>query len=106
MHAVSQGALGIECRRNDRTVIEMMNALNHEDTLLRIIAERTFLAKLEGGCSAPVGVLSRVNEQSIFLEGCVLSQDGTQRLHDKFEIKFDSSLGNLVHIVIIVLKKT
>lgn len=105
MHAVSQGALGIECRRNDRMVIEMMNALNHEDTLLRIIAERTFLAKLEGGCSAPVGVLSRVNEQSIFLEGCVLSQDGTQRLHDKFEIKFDSSLASCDCPIVSLMRK-
>lgn len=100
MHAVSQGALGIECRRNDRLVIEMVNELNHEETLLRIIAERTFLAKLEGGCSAPVGVFSRVNENSIFLEGCVLNQTGTERLQEKFEMKFDSSLGEHFYDVI------
>lgn len=96
MHAVSQGALGIECRRNDRQVIEMMNSLNDEDTVLKIIAERTFLAKLEGGCSAPVGVTSRVSATSIFLEGCVLDHEGVRRIDDKFEIKFDSSLGNLI----------
>lgn len=69
MHAVSQGALGIECRLNDLTVIQMVNKLNHEETLLRCIAERTFLARLEGGCSAPVGVISRVTDHSIYLEG-------------------------------------
>lgn len=95
MHAVSQGALGIECRRNDRQVIEMVNTLNDEDTLLKIIAERTFLAKLEGGCSAPVGVVSKITSSSIFLEGCVLDQDGERRLQDKFEIKFDSILGSI-----------
>jgi hypothetical protein len=92
MYAVSQGALGIECRRNDLLVIQMLNELNHEDTLLGIIAERTFLAKLEGGCSAPVGVTSRVTKTSVCLEGCVLDQEGKQRLFDKFEIKFESSL--------------
>ena len=95
MHAVSQGALGIECRRNDRQVIEMVNSLNDEDTLLKIIAERTFLAKLEGGCSAPVGVTSRISPTSICLEGCVLDHDGIRRIDDKFEIKFDTSLGTL-----------
>jgi len=105
MHAVSQGALGIECRRNDRFVIEMMNELNHEETLLRIIAERTFLAKLEGGCSAPVGVISRVDEKSIFLEGCVLNQEGTQRLQDKFEINFDSSLVECDCPIISIMRK-
>ena len=92
MHAVSQGALGIQCRSNDLLVIQMVNELNHEDTLLRIIAERTLLAKLEGGCSAPVGVISKITNSSICLEGCVLDQEGTQRLQDRFEIKFDSSL--------------
>lgn len=105
MHAVSQGALGIECRRNDRLVIEMVNSLNHEETLLRIIAERTFLAKLEGGCSAPVGVTSRVDESLIFLEGCVLDQDGTRRLQDKFEIKFESSLNPSDCPVLSIMKK-
>jgi len=105
MHAVSQGALGIECRRNDRLVIEMVNALNHEETLLRIIAERTFLATLEGGCSAPVGVISSVDESSIFLEGCVLDQDGTKRLQDKFELKFEGSLHPSDCPVLSMMKK-
>lgn len=105
MHAVSQGALGIECRRNDRLVIEMVNALNDEETLLKIIAERTFLAKLEGGCSAPVGVVSRIDATSIFLEGCVLDQEGTQRLQEKFEIKFDSSSDGSDCPVVSLIKK-
>lgn len=91
MHAVSQGALGIECRLNDLQVIKMINQLNHEETLLRCIAERTFLARIEGGCSAPVGVISKVTDQSISLEGVVLSADGTQRIFDKFEINFNNS---------------
>lgn len=105
MHAVSQGALGIESRRNDRLVIEMINELNHEETLLRIIAERTFLAKLEGGCSAPVGVISRVDDKSIYLEGCVLNHEGTERLQDKFEIKFESSLEASGCPVVSILRK-
>jgi hypothetical protein len=95
MHAVSQGALGIECRRDDFHVIKMLTQLNDEETVLRCVAERTFLAKLEGGCSAPVGVDSKVTKDSILLEGVVLDLDGTRRIQDKFEINFDSSLDNL-----------
>jgi hypothetical protein len=90
MHAVSQGALGIECRRDDTFMIRMLNGLNHEETLIRCIAERTFLAALEGGCSAPVGVFSSVNESSISLEGIVLDLDGTQAIKDRFEMDFNS----------------
>jgi hydroxymethylbilane synthase len=90
-YAVSQGALAVECRRNDLEVIRMLNALNDEDTLLQCIAERTFLAKLEGGCSAPVGVNSKITKESLFIEGCALNLDGSQRIYDKFEIKFAGS---------------
>lgn len=91
MHAVSQGALGVECRRDDLTVIKMINRLNHEDTLLRCIAERTFLAKLEGGCSAPIGVSSKITKDSIILEGAVFNLEGTQRIQDRFEMRFENS---------------
>lgn len=91
MHAVSQGALGIQSRRDDLEMIKMINGLNDEDTLLRCIAERTFLAALEGGCSAPVGAFSKVTENSIFLEGAVFDLEGTIKIADKFEISFDSN---------------
>lgn len=94
MHAVSQGALGIECRLNDLEIITMINRLNDENTLLRCIAERTFLARLEGGCSAPVGVVSKVTENSILLEGVVLDLCGQQRVYDKFEIQFSNARLN------------
>ena len=94
MHAVSQGALGIECRLNDLEMIQMINRLNDETTLLRCIAERTFLARLEGGCSAPVGVVSKVTDDYILLEGLVLDLCGNQKIYDKFEIKFSNSTLN------------
>lgn len=102
MHAVSQGALGIESRRNDLTVINMLNRLNHEETLLRCIAERTFLAKLEGGCSAPIAVTSQVNEKSIVLEGAVFNLEGTQRIQDKFEMHFENSLNTCCPLLTIL----
>lgn len=89
IHAVSQGALGVECRRDDLTVISMLNRLNDEKTLLQCIAERTFLAKLEGGCSAPIAAHSGITDNSIWLEGAVFDLEGTRRIQDRFEIKFD-----------------
>lgn len=91
LHAVSQGALGVESRRDDIEVINMLNRLNDEETFLRCIAERTFLAKLEGGCSAPIGVNSCVTKNSIILEGAVFDLEGTRRIQDKFEMKFEES---------------
>jgi hydroxymethylbilane synthase len=102
MHAVSQGALGIECRKNDIDLIKMINKLNDEETLLKCVAERTFLAKLEGGCSAPVGVSSKIDQTSIILEGVVLNLDGTKRIQDKFEMRFDSLLDECCPVISIM----
>lgn len=90
MYAVSQGALGVQCRKDDSVVVNMLNRLNDEETVLRCIAERTFLAKLEGGCSAPIGVSSRVTENSICLEGAVFDLEGTIQIKGRFEIDFDN----------------
>ncbi|RNA43739.1 hydroxymethylbilane synthase [Brachionus plicatilis] len=94
LHAVSQGALGVESRRNDIEVIRMLNRLNDEETLLRCIAERTFLAKLEGGCSAPIGINSSIIKNSIILEGAVFDLEGTRRIQDRFEMNFQDSPGD------------
>ena len=93
MHAVSQGALGIESRSDDLFVIKLINSLNHEETLLRCIAERTFLAKLEGGCSAPIGVTSHITQASIVLEGGVFDLEGLRCVKDKFEMRFDGNVN-------------
>jgi porphobilinogen deaminase len=89
MHAVSQGALGVECRQDDDLIIKMLNRLSDEDTVLRCIAERAFLTTLNGGCSAPIGVNSRITENGIELEGVVSSLDGEFRNYAKFETSFD-----------------
>jgi hydroxymethylbilane synthase len=45
LYAIGQGALGIECRHNDKDTIQMLSVLNHESTVIRCIAERAFLKR-------------------------------------------------------------
>ena len=45
LYAIAQGALGIECRHNDKDTIQMLAVLNHEATVIRCIAERAFLRR-------------------------------------------------------------
>ena len=45
LYAIGQGALGIECRHNDRDTIQMLSVLNHEQSVIRCIAERAFLRR-------------------------------------------------------------
>lgn len=79
LHAVGQGALGIECRTEDPEVLAVVRALQHQPTAYRCHAERAFLRELEGGCQVPIGVNTSIEGDNLTLVGMVSSLDG-QRL--------------------------
>ncbi len=74
--AVSQGAIALEIRENDNDIQEVIDEVNHTDTLNAVLAERAFLRTLQGGCQVPVGCYSEMNTDSITLTGIVSSLDG------------------------------
>jgi hydroxymethylbilane synthase len=76
LHAVGQGALGIECRIDDADVLEVLKALQHSATAARCLAERSFLRSLEGGCQVPIGVNTLIEGDNLTLTGMVATLDG------------------------------
>ncbi|MFM7635681.1 MAG: hydroxymethylbilane synthase, partial [Cyanobacteriota bacterium] len=86
LHAVGQGALGIECREGDAAVLEQIKVLEHTPTARRCLAERAFLRELEGGCQVPIGVNSHFdgpdNTGELVLTGMVASLDGERLIRD------------------------
>lgn len=79
--AVGQGALGIECRSNDEGVRELLGLLNDPDTERTVLAERSFLGTLQGGCQVPIGAHAVIVDRSgslpvLELTGIVGSPDG------------------------------
>jgi hydroxymethylbilane synthase len=82
LHAVGQGALGIECREGDTAVLNQIKALEHLPTARRCLAERAFLRELEGGCQVPIGVNSRLEGDELLLTGMVASLDGQRLIRD------------------------
>jgi hydroxymethylbilane synthase len=75
--APAQGALAVECRAADTDLVEALAALDHRATRAAVTAERSLLATLEAGCSAPVAALAEVTEDDeIYLRGAVISVDG------------------------------
>ncbi|HUQ72165.1 MAG TPA: hydroxymethylbilane synthase [Planctomycetaceae bacterium] len=72
-HAVSQGALGLECRSDDAAVCELLHRLIHAPTWAAAIAERSLLSALRAGCHAPVGVATKLIDDGLHLEVVVLS---------------------------------
>ena len=74
--AVGQGALGLECRSNDQSTLDLIMPLMHAETNACVRAERAFNAYLEGGCQVPIAGFATLENQTLFLEGRVGSADG------------------------------
>ncbi|MEL6385540.1 MAG: hydroxymethylbilane synthase [Cyanobacteria bacterium J06626_18] len=83
LHAVSQGALGIECREGDEEILAVIKTLEHETTAHRCLAERAFLRELEGGCQVPIGVNTAIEGETLTLIGLVASLDGQTLIKDQ-----------------------
>jgi hydroxymethylbilane synthase len=78
--AVGQGALGLECRADDREALAVVDALNHLPTRRAVLAERAMLSALGGGCQVPMGVVSRADGDVLTLRGAVVRPDGGARV--------------------------
>jgi hydroxymethylbilane synthase len=79
--AVGQGALGVEIRREDGQVAELVGALNDEATAACVAAERGLLAALGGGCANPIGAVAEVEGGGVIaLRALVGSRDGKTML--------------------------
>ncbi len=93
--AVGQGALGLECRADDRPTQSALARLNDPPTQAAVTAERRLLATLRGGCLAPIGAWGRVEEGHLALDAVVLDHRGRKRLSAQgvAAIKDASGLG-------------
>ncbi|MBI5195227.1 MAG: hydroxymethylbilane synthase [Nitrospirae bacterium] len=99
--AIAQGAVGIECRTDDKFINELIAPLNHEKTSICVRAERAFLKKLEGGCQVPIAAHARLVESQgsksdasrithhelLFMEGLVGSVSGDRIIKDSIQGK-------------------
>ena len=74
--AVGQGALAIETREDDKETRDMLAFLRDDDTICCTEAERSFLARVEGGCQVPVGVYATAEGDGLKVEAVIASLDG------------------------------
>lgn len=74
--SVAQGALGIENRKNDLFIKEILSKINDEDSERIVKAERSFMKRLDGGCHVPMGAYAWIEEDTMKLVGVVSTVDG------------------------------
>jgi hydroxymethylbilane synthase len=81
--AVTQGVIGIECRRGDARTAELLLALEHTPTRMVMDAERAFAARLGGSCQSPIAAYAELEAHNITLRGLVAEPDGSRLLRDR-----------------------
>lgn len=76
--AVGQGALTLECRKDDARIQAYLAPLNHKESERTITTERALLAGLNGSCQTPIGGHATIQEDGrIRLEAMIASLSGT-----------------------------
>ncbi|KAG6869044.1 hypothetical protein C0993_004717 [Termitomyces sp. T159_Od127] len=97
-HAVSQGALAVEIRSDDVEALALCRMLTHWETEWMCLAERACLRALEGGCSVPIGVSSKLDVESgdqkaatLTLTGCVTALAGDLHVEHTVQVRVTSA---------------
>jgi hydroxymethylbilane synthase len=80
--AIGQGAIGIECRRDDSTTLDIINPLNDRTTQHCVHAERAFSKRLYGGCQLPIAAHAIMEGIELSLTGLVGRVDGSEIIMD------------------------
>ncbi|QDP02581.1 hydroxymethylbilane synthase [Thalassotalea sp. PS06] len=83
--ANGQGAVGIECRTDDKRVKALLAPLEHQETRIRVLAERAMNTQLQGGCQVPIGGFATLNNDQVYLRGLVGRPDGSEMIEAEIQ---------------------
>lgn len=75
--AVGQGALGVECREDDKELLNELQKLSDKETWDTVLAERTYLAAMDGGCQVPIAGHAVMNGDEITFTGLIAAPDAS-----------------------------
>lgn len=75
--AVGQGAIGIEARKDDTRVCDILARIDHADTFIAVACERAFLAALDGSCKTPIAGHATISGDAIQFRGLIARPEGS-----------------------------
>jgi len=77
--AIGQGAIALQCRKDDQKTLNILKAINDEETYYCIQAERALLEAIGGDCDTAIGGLAKLSNDKIFLKSELFSDDGNKK---------------------------
>ena len=75
--SAAQGAIGIEIRKGDDAMRDLLEPINCQDTSICVRAERAMVEILDGSCQTPIGALAQLDGDQLTLEGLAALPDGS-----------------------------
>ncbi|WP_321308428.1 hydroxymethylbilane synthase [Marinifilum fragile] len=90
--AIGQGAIAIECRDNDEETIALVEKVNHEPTMHAVLAERAFMAEIEGGCKFPLAAHAVVSDDHLTMIAIVGDLKTNQFIVEQIEVTIEKSV--------------
>jgi hydroxymethylbilane synthase len=96
--APGQGALAIEARGGSELLLDrILDGLDHGTSHLTALAERSVLARLQAGCSAPIGATAVVDGELLLLTASVYQPDGTRQVTSSHALVLEGAAAERVH---------
>jgi hydroxymethylbilane synthase len=83
--AIGQGALAVECRREDTFMGELLMPLEDASTRIAVTAERAFLGRLDAGCQAPIAAFAQLVDGRVTMDALIASPDGGRIVRDAIQ---------------------
>jgi hydroxymethylbilane synthase len=75
--AVGQGIIAIEAREEDAATRNLLAAINDADSMTALVAERAFLAVLDGSCRTPIAGHAVIANGRVHFRGLIARPDGS-----------------------------
>ena len=81
--AVGQGAIALQCRKDDQKTLNTLKIINDKDTYCCIQAERALLEAIGGDCDTAIGGLAHLSNEIISLKSELFSNDGKKKFESQ-----------------------
>ena len=81
--SAGQGIIALQCRKNDKDIISLLEKINDKKTFFQAQAERSVLKVLDGDCQTAVGAHATIQGDNLTIEAELFSLDGIERFYEK-----------------------
>ena len=73
--AVGQGAICLQCRKYDKSMVSVLQRLNCHKSYTTVLAERSFLKAIDGTCTTPLAAMARYISTDMLIMKCMLATE-------------------------------